>query len=182
MKEGIPMISSSNLAGFRNLEIGARHELLTQTTGLESTALDVLRPEQGLTLEQAAHMVENAVGVLGIPLGIALNFTINERDFLVPMATEEPSVIAAASNAARIARVRGGFFTSSTEPIMQAQVQVVDVADPSAAGLRLLEARAELIELANAQDPMLTRLGGGLRELSGPPVQAPRSTAVLAHL
>ena len=99
------MISSSRLTGFRNLEIDARHELLVQTTGLESTALDVLRPEQGLTLEQAAHMIENAVGVLGIPLGIALNFTINGRDFLVPMATEEPSVIAAASNAARIARI-----------------------------------------------------------------------------
>ena len=93
------MISSSRLTGFRNLEIDARHELLAQTTGIESTALDVLRPEQGLTLEQAAHMIENAIGVLGIPLGIALNFTINGRDFLVPMATEEPSVIAAASNA-----------------------------------------------------------------------------------
>ena len=176
------MISSSRLTGFRNLEIDARHELLAQTTGLESTALDVLRPEQGLTLEQAAHMIENAVGVLGIPLGIALNFTINGRDFLVPMATEEPSVIAAASNAARIARVRGGFFTSSTEPIMQAQVQVVDVADPSAARLRLLEARAELITLANAQDPMLIRLGGGMRELSVRLVETPSSTYVVAHL
>jgi hydroxymethylglutaryl-CoA reductase len=176
------MISSSRLTGFRNLEIDARHELLAQTTGLESTALDVLRPEQGLTLEQAAQMIENAIGVLGIPLGIALNFTINGRDFLVPMATEEPSVIAAASNAARIARVHGGFFTSSTEPIMQAQVQVVDVADPSAARLRLLEARAELIELANVQDPMLTRLGGGMRELSVRLVETPSSTYVVAHL
>jgi hydroxymethylglutaryl-CoA reductase len=176
------MISSSKLAGFRNLEIDARHELLAQTTGLESTALDVLRPEQGLTLEQAAHMVENAVGVLGIPLGIALNFTINGHDFLVPMATEEPSVIAAASNAARIARVHGGFCTSSTDPIMQAQVQVVDVADPSAARLRLLEAGAELIELANAQDPMLTRLGGGMRELSVRLVETPSTTYVVAHL
>ncbi len=176
------MVSSSRLTGFRNLAIDARHELLAQATGLESTALDVLRPEQGLTVEQAAHMVENAVGVLGIPLGIALNFTINGRDFLVPMATEEPSVIAAASNAARIARVRGGFFTSSTEPIMQAQVQVVDVADPGGARLRLLEARAELIELANAQDPMLTRLGGGMRELTVRLVETPGRTYVVAHL
>jgi hydroxymethylglutaryl-CoA reductase len=182
MKEVITMISSSRLTGFRNLEIDARHELLAQTTGLESTALDVLWPEQGLTLEQAAHMIENAVGVLGIPLGIALNFTINGRDFLVPMATEEPSVIAAASNAARIARLRGGFFTSSSEPIMQAQVQVVDVADPSAARLRLLEARAELIALANAQDPMLTSLGGGMRELSVRLVETPSGTYVVAHL
>ena len=176
------MIGSSRLAGFRNLEIDARHDLLAQTTGLESTMLDVLRPEQGLTLEQADHMIENAVGVLGIPLGIALNFTINGRDFLVPMATEEPSVVAGASNAARIARVHGGFFTSSTEPIMQARVQVVDVADPGAARLRLLEARAELIELANAQDPLLTRLGGGMRELSVRLVETSSSTYVVAHL
>src|SRR5437763_10587093 len=78
------MIRSSRLTGFRNLDIDARYELLAQTTALDSTALSVLRPEQGLTLEQAAHMIENAVGVLVIPLGIALNFTINERDFLVP--------------------------------------------------------------------------------------------------
>src|SRR5256885_14524990 len=107
-------------------------------------------------------------GVLGIPVGIACNFTVNGRDVLVPMATEEPSVVAAASNAARIARVHGGFFTSSTGPIMQAQVQVVDVADPRAARLRLLEARSELVGTANAQDPMLTSLGGGVRDLIAP--------------
>lgn len=98
------------------------------------------------------------------------------------MATEEPSVVAAASNAARIARVRGGFHTSSTEPIMQAQVQVVDVADLDGARLRLLERRAELLESANAQDPMLVQLGGGARDLAVRLVSTPGATYVVAHL
>jgi hydroxymethylglutaryl-CoA reductase len=122
-------------------------------------------PALGLSLQQADHMIENAVGIFGIPIGIACNFTINGRDVLVPMATEEPSVVAAASNAARIARVQGGFFTSSTGPIMQAQIQLINVADPYAARLRLLGARSSLIEMANQQDPMLIRLGGGVQDL-----------------
>ena len=93
--------------------------MLAEATGLDESILKTLRPEDGLSFEQADHMIENAVGIFGIPIGIACNLTINERDVLVPMATEEPSVVAAASNAARIARVRGGFFTSSTGPIMQ---------------------------------------------------------------
>jgi hydroxymethylglutaryl-CoA reductase len=98
--------------------------------------------------------------------------------FLVPMATEEPSVVAAA----RIARVRDGSYTSTTESIMQAQVQVVDVADPQAARLRLLEGRAELLELANAQDPMLVRLGGGVRDLTVRLVPTRTGSYVVAHL
>jgi hydroxymethylglutaryl-CoA reductase len=92
----------------------ARNDLLAEESGLDRPVLDVLRPERGLTLDQADHMIENVAGVLGVPIGIACNFTINGRDVLVPMATEEPSVVAAASNAARIARFRGGFRTSSS--------------------------------------------------------------------
>jgi hydroxymethylglutaryl-CoA reductase len=159
------MVTSSRLR-LRDLDIDARHDLLAEVAGLDRSTLRAFRSDGGLAPEAADRMIENAVGVLGIPVGIACNFTINGRDVLVPMATEEPSVVAAASNAARIARVRGGFHTSSTEPIMQAQVQVVNVADPEAARLRLLERRTELLEMANAQDPLLVRLGGGARELA----------------
>ena len=101
--------------------MSSRHGLLAEATGLDENILKTLLPELGLSMQQADHMIENAVGIFGIPIGIACNFTINRRDVLVPMATEEPSVVAAASNAARIARVQGGFFTTSTGPIMQAQ-------------------------------------------------------------
>ena len=100
------MLASSRIR-LRGLGLSSRHELLAEATGLDETVLNTLQPEGGLSLEQADHMIENAVGIFGIPIGIACNFTINGRDVLVPMATEEPSVVAAASNAARIARVHG---------------------------------------------------------------------------
>ena len=175
------MVSSSRVK-LRDLDITGRQELLAKETGLDLSTFDVLNPGQGLTLDQADHMIENAIGIIGIPVGVACNFTVNGRDVLIPMATEEPSVVAAASNAARIARVRGGFFTSSTGPIMQAQVQVVDVGDPHAARLRLLEAREELLDLARGVDPMLVKLGGGIQDLIVRLVETPAQTYVVAHL
>ncbi|MGW1680816.1 hydroxymethylglutaryl-CoA reductase, degradative [Saccharopolyspora sp. NPDC002376] len=175
-------MSTSRLAGFKDLSVAQRRELVAAHAGADEDALSVFDPRSGLGLEQADNMIENVVGVLGVPLGVATNFTINGRDVLVPMATEEPSVVAAASNAARIARVRGGFTTSSTEPIMQAQVQIVDVADPEAARLRLLEARQELIALADQQDPRLVEFGGGVRDLVVRLVESRVQRYVVAHL
>ena len=175
------MASSSRLR-LRDLEIDARFGAVADAVGLADSDLLALRPEQGLNLAQADQMIENAIGVLGVPVGIACNFLINDREVLVPMATEEPSVVAAAGNAARIARLRGGFFTSSTGPVMQAQIQLVDVADPYAARLRLLEAAPSLIELANTTDPVLTGLGGGVRDLLVRLVETPVGAYVVAHL
>ena len=127
-------------------------------------------------------MIENVIGVMGVPVGIATNFSLNGEDVLVPMATEEPSVVAAASNAARIARECGGFHTSSSAPVMQAQVQVLDVADPDGARVRLLEAREDLIELANRQDPQLVSLGGGVRDISVRVVDARDQRYVVLHI
>ncbi|MFB9566534.1 hydroxymethylglutaryl-CoA reductase, degradative [Saccharopolyspora hordei] len=175
-------VSTSRLAGFKDRSISQRRSLVAAHAGVDEDQLAAFDPGSGLGLEQADRMVENVVGVLGVPLGVATNFTVNGRDVLVPMATEEPSVVAAASNAARIARVRGGFTTSSTDPLMQAQVQVVDTADPEAARLRLLEARDELVELANRQDPRLVELGGGVRDLVVRLVEARTQRYVVAHL
>ncbi|GAA4617301.1 hydroxymethylglutaryl-CoA reductase, degradative [Saccharopolyspora hordei] len=175
-------MSTSRLAGFKDRSISQRRSLVAAHAGVDEDQLAAFDPGSGLGLEQADRMVENVVGVLGVPLGVATNFTVNGRDVLVPMATEEPSVVAAASNAARIARVRGGFTTSSTDPLMQAQVQVVDTADPEAARLRLLEARDELVELANRQDPRLVELGGGVRDLVVRLVEARTQRYVVAHL
>ncbi len=176
------MAVNSRLSGVKDLSISERRGRIARGAAVEPESLEVLDPERGLTLEQANHMVENAIGVLGVPLGVATNFTVNGRDYLIPMATEEPSVIAAASNAARIARVTGGFTTSTTEPLMRAQIQVLDVADPHTARLRLLEAREELIALADAQDPQLLRFGGGVRDVDVHLVDAPGGTYVVLHL
>jgi len=100
-------------------------------------------------------------------LGIAVNFLINGRDYLVPMAIEEPSVIAAASNAAKLARIRGGFKAGASRPVMIGQVQVVDLEDPFKALLNVLRARREVAEAANRKDPLLVKLGGGVVDVTG---------------
>jgi hydroxymethylglutaryl-CoA reductase len=176
------LTTTSRLSGLRDLSVADRRRRVLDSTGVSPGALDALDPAHGLQLAQADHLIENVIGVMGIPVGLATNFTVNGRDVLVPMATEEASVVAAASNAARIARVLGGFTTSSTEPLMQAQVQVVDVVDPEGARARLLERRQELIDLADEQDPVLVRFGGGVRDLVVRLVPAPAQTYVVAHL
>src|SRR5690606_7334297 len=133
---------------------------------IDDEQLAALRPERGLALAQADHMIENVVGLIQIPVGVAVNFTIDGTDRLIPMATEEPSVVAAASNAARMARSHGGFTTSYSGDIMIAQIQVLDAVDPHGTRFALLEARDELLALANEQDPMLVSLGGGAFDIS----------------
>jgi len=119
----------------------------------------------GIDPAVADRVVENAVGVYALPLGVGLNFVINGRDVLVPMAVEEPSVIAAASNAARMVREGGGFVADADDPVMTAQIEIVGVDDPDAARARVEAARDELLALAHATLPRLADRGGGAREL-----------------
>jgi hydroxymethylglutaryl-CoA reductase len=119
----------------------------------------------GLDTSAADGLVENVVGIYALPLGVGLNFRVNGRDVVVPMAVEEPSVIAAASNAARMVRDGGGFFAEADEPIMTAQIEVVAVADAETARVRVQAAREELMCLAQAALPRLAERGGGLRAL-----------------
>lgn len=175
------MARNSRLSGFRSLSIEERRRQLTENGGLDPELYPTL-DGGGIDLALADRMVENVIGTLAIPLGVATNFTVNGTDVLVPMATEEPSVVAAASNAARIARIRGGFHTTSTSPVMQAQIQLVDVTDPAAARLRILEYRDELIAAAAQQDPTLASLGGGVRDLTVRLVPARSQVYVVTHL
>jgi hydroxymethylglutaryl-CoA reductase len=121
---------------------------------------------KGLSTAQADQMIENVVGTHALPLGIAVNFLINGRDYIIPMVIEEPSVVAGASFAARLVREGGGFTTSSDEPLMIGQIQVLDVADPLAARSQLLAHKSRLLQLADQTDPLLVSLGGGAHDLS----------------
>ncbi|WP_267283920.1 hydroxymethylglutaryl-CoA reductase, degradative [Amycolatopsis thermoflava] len=176
------MARTSRIQGLRDLPVEARRKSIAEAAGLDPARIAAFDPARGLDAGAADHMIENVVGILGVPLGVATNFVVNGADVLVPMATEEASVVAAASNAAKIARVHGGFRTSSTAPIMQAQVQIVGVSDPEAGRVRLLEARDELIELANAQDEKLVEFGGGVRDVAVRLVHSRAGTYVVAHL
>ena len=156
---------TSRLPGFREQELAERLDRLAQASGISPEALAALAGEGGLTAEQADHMVENAVGVFGLPLGVALNFVVNGREVLVPMAIEEPSVVAGASFMAKLARAGGGFQATSSEPQMIAQLQVLDLADPDDARRRVLDHRAEILAEVDTVDPVIAGLGGGARDL-----------------
>jgi len=118
-----------------------------------------------MPIATAQRMIENVISIFPIPLGIATNFLVNGRDYLVPMAIEEPSVVAAASNAAKMARPTGGFTATSTEPVMISQIQIVKCPSPKDAEKAILSARKEILEKANQQDPTLLSLGGGAKDL-----------------
>lgn len=156
---------SSRLDGFRHFEPKDRLATLTKMARLSSSDQIALGGIDALPVELANGMIENVIGKFEIPLGVATNFTVNGRDYLVPMAVEEPSVVAAASYMAKIARGCGGFSSSSTRPIMRAQVQILGLADPHGARMRILESADALIALANSRDKVLIGLGGGCTEI-----------------
>ncbi len=155
---------SSRFPGFYKLDLSARLERLDEWQHLTTNEKWMLKKET-LTAELADVMIENAVGVFGLPLGVAVNFRLNNKDYVVPMAIEESSVIAAASNAARLIRENGEITAESTEQIMISQIQIVNVPDPLKAQKRILARKMDLLNLANLQDPTLVELGGGARDL-----------------
>jgi len=150
---------------FYELTLPERLEVLSRESGIPFETLKPLSGAGGLTPEQADHMVENAIGVFGMPLGIARNFLINCNDYLIPMVIEEPSVIAGASFMAKLVRAGGGFTASADAPEMIGQLQLLDVIDFDSSRQALLDHKAELLELAAGIDPVLARFGGGPRDL-----------------
>jgi len=155
----------SRLPNFRSLTPAQRLDHLAQVAGLTSTEQALLAKPGALSVERANGMIENVLGTFELPYGVAGNFQVNGKDYLVPMVVEEPSVVAAASFMAKLAREGGGFETSSTGPLMRAQVQVLGIQDPYGARMALLKHRAEILELANGRDKILVGLGGGCRDI-----------------
>ena len=156
---------SSEAPGFYKFTPEERIKIIKERVGLSDAESHKISSMSGLELSQADGMIENVIGGMTIPLGIAMNFLINNCDYLIPMATEEPSVVAAASNASKMTRNMGGFFTSTTGPIMIGQIQLTKVKDPNAAKFKILESKEIILEKSNAQDPILCKLGGGAIDL-----------------
>ncbi len=159
------MSKSSVISGFYKLSPKERLAIVKDFAGLTDEEVRLLEETGSLPIDVVDHMVENVIGVFPEPLGIAGNFQINGKDYLIPMATEEPSVIAAASYAAKMVRDGGGFHTSSTAPIMIGQIQVVGIKDAEAAKKQVLDAKADVLKKANDQDPVLNSFGGGAKDL-----------------
>lgn len=154
---------SSRVSGFYNWPLSERLEWVARWADLTEEEVAILR-DGGLS-SQADRMIENVVGQYALPLGVALNFQVNGRDVLVPMAIEEPSVVAGASFAARLAREGGGFRAEASAPEMIGQIQVLDVPHIPAAAAALVAERGRILARADEVDPVIRQLGGGARDL-----------------
>lgn len=156
----------SSIPKFYEMSIRQRLQIVEKFARLTDHDIRILRDRGGLSFDTANNMVENAVGTMALPLGIATNFLINNRDYLIPMAIEEPSVIAAAAHAAKIARIKGGFTASADESLMIGQVQVLNLQDPVKAGEAIVSLKNEIIEMANKKSKTLVRKGSGAKDVT----------------
>ncbi len=173
---------TSRIPGFYKLPIEERLKIVAEYAGLTSDEVELLKKAGNLDLSIADRMIENVIGTMAYPFGVAVNFLINNREYLIPMVIEEPSVVAAASNAAKWARAKGGVFTSSTGPIMMGQIQLTHVKDPWGAKMKILEHKNDLVRIANEQDPTLVNLGGGAKDIEVRVIDTVKGPMVITHL
>lgn len=176
------MTKTSRMPGFYNLSVEERLKRIAGFAELTDDEVKLLSKEGNLSLEVADRMVENVVGTMAYPFSIALNFLIDGKDYVIPMVIEETSVVAAASNAAKMTRAKGGIFTEATNPVMIGQVQLMRVSDPSTARMKILEHEEEILKLANDQDPVLVKFGGGTKGLEVRVLESPVGPMVVVHL
>lgn len=176
------MEKTSRISGFHKMGLEERLKIVQSFSELKEGDLKILMKEGALNFETANRMIENVIGTIQLPIGIAMNFLINGKEYLIPMAIEEPSVVAAASNAARLARSGGGFYVTNTGPVMMAQIQLVNIPNAHATRMALFERKAEILAIANAQDPMLVSVGGGAKDIEIRVLSTPLGEMVITHL
>jgi len=176
------LVDNSEIPGFYKLSMKERITLVKRLAGLSDEESRAIAETGGLPGDVADRMIENVIGGITIPMGVAVNFKVNGTDYLGPMALEEPSVVAAASNAAKMARVKGGFSVTNTGPLMIGQIQAVSVPDPERARKALLEKKDEILRKANDQDPLLVSLGGGATDLNVKVLKTLKGPMVVAEL
>jgi hydroxymethylglutaryl-CoA reductase len=177
------MAIDSRLPNFRALTPAQRFKHVVRVANLSKEEAALVSKPGALSVDLANGMIENVIGTFELPFGIGGNFQVNGRDVLVPMVVEEPSVVAAASFMAKLIRECGGFETSSTGPLMRAQVQVLGITDPYGARQALLKHRDEILEVANSRDKILIDLGGGCRDIDVHVfADTPRGAMIVMHL
>jgi len=171
---------TSVVSGFYKLPIEKRREFVTHFANLSEDDVKIF--SSCLDLTTADRMIENVLGTFELPLGLAVNFLINGTNYIIPMATEESSVVAAASNAAKIARIKGGFSASCSEPLMIGQLQLLHVEDVVTTAQEILKHKEQILTLANSQDKILVDLGGGAKDLEVRILDSPLGTMIVSHL
>lgn len=173
---------SSRISGFYKKPVDERIQIVAERVGLSDEEVATLKSNGGLSIEAADRMTENVVGSIAYPFSVAVNFRVNGQDYLVPMAGEEPSVVAAASNMARLMRAGEGVVATTTEPIMIGQIQLLDVPDMDKAIKVLEENKESLLAAANELDPVLVKFGGGAKDMELRPIETEIGPMLIVHL
>ena len=176
------MTSSSEVPGFYKKKPSERLEYVKKFANLSEEETNAIGGYGALGEETANRMIENVVGTFPLPLGIAANFMVNKKEYMVPMAVEEPSVVAAATHMAKGTRKTGGISADSDDPIMIGQIQLVNLADPFKAKEQIIEKKEELVKLANEQDPILVKFGGGCKGIEVRVLDSETGPMVITHL
>ena len=176
------MSRTSRIPGFYKLSIEGRLRIVKEFADLTDEEIKLLNNFGNLGATRANAMIENVIGGMTYPFAVAVNFLINGKEYLVPMVLEEPSVVAAASNAAKVMRRDGGIKAKASEPIMIGQIQVINVPNPHYARMAILEHKDEILDLANQQDPILVKLGGGAKDLETRVINSRIGPMLIVHL
>ncbi|RLF03653.1 MAG: hydroxymethylglutaryl-CoA reductase, degradative, partial [Thermoprotei archaeon] len=168
--------------GFYKLSMEERLRRIAEYANLTEEEIMLLKKEGNLNFKTADLMIENVIGTMAYPFAVAVNFLINNKDYIVPMVIEETSVVAAASNAAKVMRRDGGIKATTTGPVMIGQIQLVDVKDPWYTRMVILDHKDEIMRIANEQDPILVKLGGGAKDVEVRVIDTPKGPMVITHL
>jgi hydroxymethylglutaryl-CoA reductase len=173
---------TSAVPGFYKLPLDERLKILKEFASLTEEEVSLFKNTGSLGLEKAEMMIENVVGTFELPFGIAANFMINGKDYFIPMVIEEPSVVAGSSNAAKLARPGGGFRTSSSQPLMVGQVQLVGVENTEKAKHAITSSLEGILQAANNPNSTIVKLGGGLKEIETKEISTPRGKMLIVNL
>ncbi|AGT35579.1 3-hydroxy-3-methylglutaryl-CoA reductase [Thermofilum adornatum] len=173
---------TSRIPEFYKKTLEERLNIVAEYAGLTQEEVALLKNFGNLDPKIADSMIENVIGAMSYPFAVAVNFLINGKDYLVPMVIEEASVVAAASNAARVMRRDGGIKSIATQPVMIGQIQVLGVKDPWHKRMIILEHKDEIIQKANEVDPVLVKFGGGAKDVEARVVEGPRGPMIIVHL
>ena len=172
----------SDISGFYKLSISERIKLLSELINFSNEEISLIENLGYFKPSQIDTLIENVISSFQLPLGIAFNFRINNKDYLIPMAIEEPSVVAAASNAAKMARKHGGFYSDKVESIMISQIQITQLEKLEDAKKSLIKNKNRILSLANQQDPLLNELGGGAVDLEVRDLSTNKGSMLIVHL
>lgn len=172
----------SDISGFYKLSLKERQHLLSRLINLNKDEMKLLQNLGYFSPTQIDTLIENVIGSYQLPLGIAFNFKINQKDYIIPMVIEEPSVIAAASNAAKMARKHGGFTAEKVKSVMIAQIQIAQLKSLTDTKNKLIEHKERILRIANEQDPILNKLGGGAFDFKIRELETRKGDMLVLHL